>query len=225
MVTPQLHIIMPVKDSWETTRAAIQTILNNGYTLTVYDDYSLPENAASLATFAQQAGFELIPLQQLTDHPSPNYHTVLIHARQQALQLHQDLCIIESDVFIQPHTLPRMVQAVSDGVGMVAAITINEQGQVNYPYSENRKHFSFCCTILTQSLLQALDLEQALDPTKNWYDVTISHLCDEKGLQRILQTDNTVLHRPHSSRPWKQLKYQHPFRYYWNKFIHHQDKI
>lgn len=225
MVTDKLHIIMPVKDSWETSQEAIQAILDCGYTLTVYDDYSQPENAQRLADFSQQKGFRLIHLSELTHHASPNYRTVLLHACQESITTHSHLCIIESDVIITPTTLSQMVQDIQDNVGMIAAITVNEQQQVNYPYSENRKHFSFCCTILTLSLIKSIDWEQALDPSKNWYDVTISHLCDQHGLRRILQSDNTVIHRPHSSRPWKLLKYRHPFRYYWKKLIQHKDKI
>jgi len=35
----------------------------------------------------------------------------------------------------------------------------------------------------------------------------------------------TVWHRPHSSRPWKQLKYTNPLKYYWLKFTKGLDKI
>lgn len=116
---------------------------------------------------------------------------------------------------------------------MVAAVTTDERGQINFPYEYAqkiqtdgpcKKRFSFCCTLLTNAFLQAYDFEQ-LDPTKNWYDVHISHMALELGFENILQFTNPVLHKPHSSRPWKQLKYTHPLLYYWRKWIHGRDKI
>ena len=41
----------------------------------------------------------------------------------------------------------------------------------------------------------------------------------------ILQISNPVLHKPHSSRPWKQLKYKNPLLYYWRKLTQRRDKI
>jgi hypothetical protein len=34
-----------------------------------------------------------------------------------------------------------------------------------------------------------------------------------------------VTHRPHASRPWKQLKYKNPLKYYWLKLTKGLDKI
>jgi hypothetical protein len=34
------------------------------------------------------------------------------------------------------------------------------------------------------------------------------------GFVNVLQVTNPVLHLPHSSRPWKQLKYTNPTAYY-----------
>jgi hypothetical protein len=117
--------------------------------------------------------------------------------------------------------------------GMVAAVTTDEQNVVNFPYEYARKikadgvckkRFSFCCTLLTNALLQAYDFEQ-LDPTKSWYDVHISHMSRQLGFENILQVTNPVLHIPHSSRPWKQLKYTNPLLYYWRKLTQGLDKI
>lgn len=72
-----------------------------------------------------------------------------------------------------------------------------------------KKHCSFCCSLLTPGLLKAFDF-QTLDPSKNWYDVTISHESLKRGFQNYLFTTLPVWHRPHSSRPWKQLKYKNP---------------
>ena len=116
---------------------------------------------------------------------------------------------------------------------MVAAVTTDEQGQINFPYEYAQKiktdgpctkRFSFCCTLLTNAFLQAYDFAQ-LNERKDWYDVYISRKSRQLGFVNILQVTNPVLHKPHSSRPWKQLKYSHPFLYYWNKLIHGRDKI
>ena len=76
----------------------------------------------------------------------------------------------------------------------------------------------------TNEFLQAYNFEQ-LDESKNWYDVTISHMAQKMGFENILQISNPVLHRPHSSRPWKQLKYTNPLLYYWRKLTQGRDKI
>ena len=97
------------------------------------------------------------------------------------------------------------------------------QGTENQVYPE-KKHCSFCCSLLTPGLLKAFDF-QTLDPSKNWYDVTISHESLKRGFQNYLFTTLPVWHRPHSSRPWKQLKYKNPLKYYWLKYTKGLDKI
>ncbi|MBO5977552.1 MAG: glycosyltransferase family 2 protein, partial [Bacteroidales bacterium] len=77
---------------------------------------------------------------------------------------------------------------------------------------------------LTPAFLKAIDFHE-LDPEKNWYDVFISHQSCALGFDNFLMCDNAVLHKPHGSRPWKQLKYTHPLKYYWLKFTKGLDKI
>ena len=231
---PLIHIIMPVKDSLQTAEEAIRAVVESGYSLTVYDDRSTPENAARLDALHDEWGIEVIHIGEHTDHPSPNYRWVLIDAQRNTLEKGQDLLIIESDVLIRPTTIEKMLAASQKAkVGMVAAVTVDEQGHVNFPYEYARrittdgvcrKRLSFCCTLLTNAFLQAYDFTQ-LDPSKNWYDVHISHMAQKMGFENILQVSNPVLHKPHSSRPWKQLKYTHPLLYYWRKLIHGRDKI
>jgi hypothetical protein len=177
------------------------------------------------------------------DHPSPNYRWVLRTAQREALEQNRDLVIVESDVLVRPETIDRLVESkkVPSGtpingerpIGMVAAVTVNDEGVVNFPYEYARKirkdgpckkRFSFCCTLLTQELLRAYDFE-LLDPEKNWYDVHISHMSVKLGFENILQVSNPVIHRPHSSRPWKQLKYTNPLLYYWRKLTQRKDRI
>ena len=134
MVNKHLHIIMPIKDSIEMAEKAILAIVNSGHTVCVYDDNSTPENAQKLDSIAQQHNIQLIHLSSLTDHPSPNYRLVLQHARNTALSKGQHLVIVESDVMVQDDTLNRMVKQVSNGIGMVAAVTTNEEGVYNFPY-------------------------------------------------------------------------------------------
>lgn len=243
MVKQLVHIIMPVKDSLETAEEAIRAIVGSGHTLTVYDDYSTPENAARLDALHEQLGIRVVHISEHVDHPSPNYRWVLRTAQREALEQNRDLVIIESDVLVRPETIDRLVESkkVPSGtpingespIGMVAAVTVNDEGVVNFPYEYARKirkdgpckkRFSFCCTLLTQELLRAYDFE-LLDPEKNWYDVHISHMSVKLGFENILQVSNPVIHRPHSSRPWKQLKYTHPLLYYWRKLTQRKDRI
>jgi len=228
-----VNIIMPVKDSLQTAEQAIRAIVASGYTLTVYDDYSTAENAVRLDALQAELGIEVVHISERINHLSPNYRWVLNEAQKNCLKNGQHLVIIESDVMVQPDTIKRLQEAVNEKTGMVAAVTVNEQGQINFPYEYAqkikadgvcKKRFSFCCTLLTNAFLKAYDFEQ-LDPTKNWYDVTISHLSVQLGYENILQISNPVLHKPHSSRPWKQLKYTNPLLYYWRKLTQHKDKI
>lgn len=239
MVNKNLYIIMPVKDSIEIAERAIRAIISSGYTLCVFDDNSQPENAQRLDEIAAETNIQIVHIADLTDHPSPNYRLVLQLARKEALATNRHLVIVESDVIIQSDTLNRMFDEVQTGVGMVAAVTIDEDGEYNFPYHyvrrlrykihakntiATKKRFSFCCTLLTNRFLQEADF-QLLDPTKNWYDVTISHWSSSLGFKNLLMLGNSVLHLPHSSRPWKRLKYTHPLRYYWRKFTQRLDKI
>jgi hypothetical protein len=239
MVKDTLHIIMPIKDSIEIAEKAIQAILDSGHTLCVYDDNSLPQNAKRLDHIASQTNIQVVHIAELTNHPSPNYRLVLQLAQQEALSKGKHLVIVESDVIVQPHTLNLMMEQVQAGVGMVAAVTVDENGTYNFPYHyvrrlrykihgrktiETRKRFSFCCTLLSNELLKKADFNQ-LDPSKNWYDVTISHWSLALGFKNLLMLGNTVLHLPHSSRPWKRLKYTNPLLYYWRKITRNLDKI
>ena len=228
-----VNIIMPVKDSLETAEQAIRAIVASGHNVCVYDDYSSDENAARLDALWDELGIRVVHIREVLDHPSPNYRWVLNTAQREAIEKNQDLVIVESDVIVKADTISRLQQAISKGVGMVAAVTVNEEGEVNFPYEYARKiqqdgsctkRFSFCCTLLTNAFLKAYSFEQ-LDPTKNWYDVHISHMSRQLGFENILLISNPVLHKPHSSRPWKQLKYKNPLLYYWRKFTQRLDKI
>lgn len=235
-----LHIITPVKDSIHTTlqtiRAVLASRLTAPHTYTVYNDFSTPENTALLTRAAAELGFRLVNLSDLTTHPSPNYLLVLQTAQREALAAGAALCIVESDVIPAPDTLQRLYDgaAARPDCGIAAAVTVDEAGAVNYPYlyardwprevRPVRKHCSFCCSLLTPALLRAFPFTE-LNAEKNWFDVTISHESLARGLRNYLFTELPVVHRPHQSRPWKQLKYSNPLKYYWLKFTRGLDKI
>lgn len=235
-----LHILTPVKDSVDSTLETVRAVLGSELSLphryTVYNDFSTPENTTRLAAAAREMGFRLVNLSDLTQHPSPNYLLVLRTAQREALAAGAGLCIVESDVTVKPGTL----QGLCDGAaarpdcGIAAAVTTDAAGEVNYPYLyarryakgavETERHCSFCCTLLTPALLERVPFGE-LDEGKNWFDVTISHESRRAGLRNVLFTSLPVLHKPHQSRPWKQLKYTNPLLYYWKKLTMGRDKI
>lgn len=233
-----IHIIMPVKDSLDTAREAIAAVMQSTGVgrpnLTVYNDFSTAENTAALQQLAAAEGFRLHNWEEHTDHPSPNYRLTLQDARRRAIAEGAHLVIVESDVTVCPDTVSRLLAEVKPGVGMVAAVTVDTDGNINFPYLyaakmhgttvATAKRFSFCCTLLTLDLLKAYDFEQ-LDPEKSWYDVTISHNSVRLGFRNLLMLNNRVVHRPHSSRPWKMLKYTNPLKYYWQKITRKRDRI
>ncbi len=235
-----LNIITPVKDSidstLETIRAIMSSQITTPFTYTIYNDFSTPENTARLEKASQEYGFRLINLSDLTTHPSPNYLLVLQRVQQECIEQDAGMLIVESDVVVQPHTL----QALYDGAlqrtdcAIAASVTVNDNGEINYPYEyargkenqvfEEKKHLSFCCSLLKPEFLRKYDFHQ-LDPEKNWFDVTISHQAAKEGMKNYLFTNLPVIHRPHQSRPWKQLKYTNPLKYYWIKWTKGFDKI
>lgn len=235
-----IHIITPVKDSVELTLQTVEAVMKSNlrvpFKYTIYNDFSTEKNTQLLGEASARLGFELINLSEITDHPSPNYLLVLQNAQQKAIAEDAALLIVESDVVVKPDTL----QSLFDGAcqrkdcGIAAAVTVDENGEINYPYlfakgRENqvyveKKHCSFCCSLLTLNFLRSFDFYQ-LNPEKNWHDVTISHQSLKRGFNNYLFTTLPVWHRPHSSRPWKQLKYTNPLKYYWLKFTKGLDKI
>ena len=204
------------------------------YKYVVYDDFSDVEVAQKLDNLARELDFIVVHLADIIDTPSPNYRYVLQEAQRLALENNEHLVIVESDVVVNKDTFVKLYEAVNDGVGLVASVTIDEKGNVNFPYlyaqkwgdvnRMTKKRISFCCTLLTNEFLASYDFRN-LDTTKNWYDVFISHKSVELGFRNIILMTDKVLHRPHSSRPWKLLKYTNPLKYYWIKYTKGFDKI
>jgi hypothetical protein len=185
---------------------------------------------------SQAANFELINLSEVTTTPSPNYRLVLQMAQKMAISQGLPLIIVESDVEVKPETLTALVQQsrTLDCCGMVANVTVDLAGKVNFPYLNFRKSkgetiktkhsLSFCCTLLSPELLNSYDFVE-LSADKHWYDVTISRKSIQLGLKNYLLLSQSVLHKPHSSRPWKQLKYSNPLKYYYKKLLKGLDRI
>lgn len=235
-----LHIITPVKDSIASTLQTIKAIMSSEidvkFSYTIYNDFSSEHSTQQLKKYSEEYGFELVNLSDITDHPSPNYLLVLQMAQQRAIAQNADLLIIESDVIVAPDTIQRLVSGAAEhkDCGIAASVTVDDNGGINYPYGYAKghegevyavdKHCSFCCSLLTNSLLRSYDFN-LLNPDKHWFDVHISHISLDMGLKNYLFCNLPVIHRPHSSRPWKQLKYTNPLKYYWRKFVKRFDKI
>ncbi len=231
-------VITPVKDSLKTTKETIHSILNSEgqFLYSIYNDFSSGETTSELTALSSKYKFELINLSEITKSPSPNYRLVLQMAQQKALELNLPLIIVESDVEVQPNTLAELVKLSKSlpGCGMVGAITRDREGNINFPYLnfrstrkeiiKTRHSLSFCCTLLTTNLLKKYDFK-TLSAEKHWYDVSISRKSILLGLNNYLLISGGVLHKPHSSRPWKQLKYENPIKYYYQKLIKRLDRI
>ncbi len=231
-------VITPVKDSLNTTIETIRSIRNStgNFHYCIFNDFSSDETTNELKALSIQYDFELINLSEITDTPSPNYRLVLQMAQQKALELKVPLIIIESDVEIKSNTIEELIRQSRSlpDCGMVASITKDLEGKINFPYLnfrslnkeiiKTRHSLSFCCTLLATKLLMQYDFK-LLSIEKHWYDVSISRKSLQLGLNNYLLMTEGVLHKPHSSRPWKQLKYKNPMKYYYQKLVKRLDRI
>jgi len=240
-VKPSMYealVITPVKDSLKTTTETINSIRNaeGNFYYCIFNDFSSAETTNELKSLSLNHQFELINLDEVTDTPSPNYRLVLQMAQEKALSLGLPLIIVESDVEVQPNTFSNLIkesEKLSD-CGMIGAITRDSEGKINFPYLNFKStkkdiiktshSLSFCCTLLTPDLLKKYDFK-TLSVEKHWYDVSISRKSIQLGLNNYLLVSSGVLHKPHSSRPWKQLKYKNPIKYYYQKLIKRLDRI
>ncbi len=240
MKTTPLHVIIPVKNSPDLTLLTIEAVMKSKsdleFELTVYDDFSDQETAEALDSAALKYDFNVVHLSDITSNPSPNYRLVLQMAQSKAINSGAHIVIVESDVLVKEDTISKLYDSVLylKNPGMVAAVTTDEQDKINYPYLYAsdfeksvipvKKHLSFCCTLLSNALLNSYDFKN-LNPEKSWYDVFISHKSIDLGFYNYLDTSCRVIHTPHSSRPWKNLKYTNPLLYYFRKIFKGMDKI
>jgi hypothetical protein len=235
---PEALVITPVKDSLKTTIQTILSVFNasGDFKYTIYNDFSDEETKQFLETNKTKFRYDLVNLEDLTTNPSPNYKLVLQLAREKAIELNIPLVIVESDVIIKKNTITNLLEISKQNkqAGMVGAVTVNEKGNYNFPYdylgkksSEvkmTNRSLSFCCTLLTYNLLIKFNFER-LSSKKDWFDIYISRQSKKLGFRNYLAKNNEVIHLPHSSRSWKQLKYTHPVKYYFYKYMKNRDRI
>lgn len=235
---PEAIVITPVKNSWNTTIRTVKSVYENPvqFEYFVFNDFSDGETRKNLVEASLKFGFTLIHLEEITQTPSPNYNLVLQMAQELALQKNCPLIIIESDVIIQPDTISRLIeiQKKHQNMGIVGAITTDESGVYNFPYNyektksqetvETQRSLSFCCTLISTDFLKKFDFRE-LAQNKDWFDVYISKQARKLGYQNYLAKGVEVLHLPHSSRPWKNLKYKNPILYYTKKLFLKRDRI
>jgi hypothetical protein len=232
----QILVITPVKNGLENTLQTISSVLSSDIALKyiIYDDFSDPEVSDRLKNESKNKGFDYIHLSELTSTPSPNYLYVLKDARQKAIESGVPLIVVESDVEVKKDTFSKLLSHNHENVGMIGAVTVDNDGEVNFPYLkfkgrkkepiETKRSLSFCCTLMDVKFLKAFDFE-TLSSEKDWFDTTISKGSIDSGFVNYVLLDTPVLHKPHGSRPWKQLKYSNPLKYYWLKFTKGLDKI
>ena len=234
----QVLVITPVKNSIQTTLDTARAIAASDVQVrhVIFNDFSTAETKAGLEEHKSKIGFELIHLEELTDHPSPNYKLVLQISQKMALESGLPLLVVESDVVVRPDTISRLLteSAKESKPGLIGSVTVDESGVVNFPYLKfkgvkdpvirTQRSLSFCCTLFSLEFLKSYDFA-GLDEAKDWYDTFISKKSIELGFENRVLMNAPVWHRPHASRPWKQLKYTNPLKYYFLKFWKGLDKI
>jgi hypothetical protein len=234
----EVIVITPVKDSPSTTVKTIEAICQSdaSFEYYIFNDFSNAETKDILEEYRKKYSYKLIHLEDITDTPPPNYKLVLQKAQDMALEQQKPLIIIESDVIVQKDTISKLLQNSKElfKPALIGAITTDHEGKYNFPYnyvkakgnniSDTSHSLSFCCTLLTLPFLQAYSFK-SLSQKKHWFDVTISRQAKKLGFHNYLAKNLEVLHLPHSSRPWKNLKYSNPFLYYVKKLIYKRDKI
>ncbi|MDN3205869.1 glycosyltransferase family 2 protein [Algoriphagus sediminis] len=231
-------VITPVKDSIDTTLDTAKAIAESRvpHHHIIFNDFSSDESTKELESNKGKIGYELINLAEITDTPSPNYKLVLQLSQKKALKMGVPLLVIESDVVVKPETISGLLDFTSknEKSGLVGAVTVDEAGVVNFPYLKfkgrkeevirTERSLSFCCTLFSSDFLQSFDFQE-LDDAKDWYDTFISKKSLELGFENFVLMNSPVWHRPHGSRPWKQLKYKNPIKYYFLKYWKGLDKI
>jgi GT2 family glycosyltransferase len=235
---PEAIVITPVKDSLDTCKLTVEAIMQaeGDFEYIVFDDFSQTETKKYLDDQAKKYKFKVVHLEEVTSTPSPNYKLVLQMAQEMALSKGCPLVIIESDVVIEKDTLTRLFNLVKNKTkpGVVGAITIDRSGNYNFPYTfekdksnevlDTSHSLSFCCTLITPEFLKEFNFG-TLNANKDWFDVFISRKSKKLGYHNYLAKGIEVLHLPHSSRPWKNLKYKNPVLYYLKKLFLKRDRI
>lgn len=235
---PEAIIITPVKDSIETTLQTIESVYKSdaNFDYYIFNDFSRPESKKQLEQAQLSFGFYLVHLEDITSNPSPNYKMVLQMAQSIANEKKLPLIIIESDVVVKTNTISNLVSLIRNKQkpALIGAITTDRDGNYNFPYNyekvkstetiDTSHSLSFCCTLITPEFLAEFNFNE-LSQKKDWYDVYISKQAKKMGFKNYLAKGEEVLHLPHSSRPWKNLKYSNPLLYYLKKLVNKRDRI
>jgi len=231
-------IITPVKDSLETTKMTIEAVskAKGDFLYLIYNDFSNKDTKQFLEDNQYIYNYSVVHLEDITGHPSPNYYLVLQMAQQKALEMKVPLIIIESDVIIKHDTVAELITMHNrlKKPGLIGAITVDKQGIYNFPYSsekrsgkgieDTKRSLSFCCTLISLNYLGTYNFKELSDK-KDWYDIFISRQAKQLGYRNYISKRTEVTHLPHSSRPWKQIKYTSPLKYYFYKWIKKRDRI
>lgn len=234
----EVIVITPVKNSIETTLDTAKAIAASTVPVkhVIFNDFSSDETKSKLEENKSKIGYDLIHIEDMTDHPSPNYKLVLQISQKMGLEKGIPVLVVESDVVVKPTTIEEILnyQESHNNAGLVGSVTVDENGFVNFPYLKfkgvkesvisTERSLSFCCTLFSLPFLKAYDFT-GLDEAKDWYDTFISRKAIELGFENYVLMSSPVWHRPHASRPWKQLKYTNPIKYYFLKFWKGLDKI
>src|SRR5690606_40355734 len=150
-------VITPVKDAIENTMETIRAVHGSSTAVQhiVYNDFSLAETKAILENQKSVLGYQLIHLEDLTNHPSPNYRRVLQDAQQQALRENLPLIIVESDVIVKVDTFERLLSYYGhhDNAGLIGAVTVDENNTINFPYLRFNDHCHGADSIETKKSL------------------------------------------------------------------------
>jgi len=231
-------IITPVRDSIQTSLKTIESVSasEGKFEYIIFNDFSNSETKSSLERNSRLYGYELVNIEDHTTNPPPNYRLILQLAQQKALIKEIPLIIVESDIIVTKNILKELVSISKNykNSGMVGAITVNEKNEYNFPYTFEKKKsnevvnaihsLSFCCTLLTIPFLTKFSFE-SLPAKKDWFDIYISRQSKKYGFVNLLAKNLEVFHQPHSSRPWKKLKYENPVLYYLEKYLKKRDRI
>jgi len=230
-------VVTPVKNSLETVKKTLKSVNDSSIPIDyyVFNDFSEQETEDYLRSHVDEYNYKLVNLGDHVTTVSPNYRTVLIMSQKMALEAGSSLIIVESDVMVEPHTLQSLIQLQNQKqlAGMVAAVTTDQNGEINFPYNHisrtepdiinTKRSLSFCCTLLSNQFLARFDFME-LKANKDWYDVHISKKSRTLGFDNLLVKSLPVIHLPHSSRPWKMEKYKNPISYYFKKFFLKRDR-
>lgn len=225
-------VLIPFRDSLTTLQKTIIALREStpDIPLLLCDDASSASCLKDLNTWLEAqnwVGVELLSLPKAGD--APQYGLALREGLTRAHSELRQLLVVESDVEVLPGVaegLQRVLERNPCAV-MAGAVTIDSEGVWNFPYAGTfradklrssplirRRSLSFCCTLLDHVFVE--NLLHTPFPDTGWMDLKISAIARKFGTL-WLALDLQVIHNPHSSRPWKLLKYKSPLLYYFYK--------